>query len=96
MSYLLSCASSRTNTWETSAARISEIYGWGQNRQRVKKAIERVVKDERLIIRGCLRNGTLVRNRTAYVVCAGGRRFTAEELMQWSTPIDLPPRRKAA
>jgi hypothetical protein len=97
MAFMLSCASapdSKKRPWETSAAEISEKFGWGQNRERAKRAIERAVKDNRLIIRGYIRDGQeLDRNRyRAYIVCAGGRRFTDEEQSRWSRPKPLPPK----
>lgn len=94
MLFLLSWASSpNKRTWETSAAQISEQFGWGLNRERAKRALDRAVKDGRLLMRGYLRDGQLVPRRCAYVVCAGGRRFTDEELLRWSVPIELPPRK---
>lgn len=91
MAYLLSRASTRPDqpAWETSAAQISEQFGWGRNRERAARALDAAVKDNRLVIRGYLRDGQLVARRCAYVVCAGGRRFTDEELLRWSTPISL-------
>ncbi|WP_167107253.1 hypothetical protein [Mycobacterium sp. DL592] len=96
MAYLLSCATmpgSRRRVWETSAAQISEHFGWGGNRRRATKAIEAAVKDGRLIIRGYVRAGELLQRRCAYVVCAGGRRFTDDELFHHSGPIELPANR---
>ncbi len=95
MAYLLSWASRpvpNRRPWETSAAQISEQFGWGRNRERARRAIERAVKDNRLLVRGYLRDGELVSRRCAYVVCAGGRRFTDEELFLWSEPILLSPK----
>lgn len=92
VAFLLSCASSpdsKKRAWETSAVKISEQFGWGLNRERAKRALDRAVKDNRLIVRGYLRDGQLVQRRCSYVVCAGGRRFADHELLQWSTPIVL-------
>lgn len=94
MAFLLSWASqppgSTRRAWETSAAAISEQFGWGANRRRATKAIESAVKDGRLIVREYLRDGEIVPRRCAYLVAAGGRRFTDEERLQWSQPIALP------
>ncbi|MGV0824066.1 hypothetical protein ABQF35_14405 [Mycobacterium syngnathidarum] len=94
MMFLLSWASqppgSTKRAWETSAAAISEQFGWGANRRRATKAIESAVKDGRLIVREYLRGGQIVPRRCAYLVCAGGRRFTDEERLRWSGPIMLP------
>lgn len=94
MAFLLSWASqppgSTKRAWETSAAAISEQFGWGGNRRRAAKAIESAVKDGRLIVREYLRDGRIVPRRCAYLVCAGGRRFTDEERLKWSGPIVLP------
>lgn len=92
MSYLLSCASApgAARVWETSASEISALFGWGLNRERATKALERAVKDRRLLMREYVRDGAVVVRRRAYVVCAGGRRFTDSELVEWSTPIYLP------
>lgn len=94
MAFLLSCVTTpdaNRRPWETSAAAISEQFGWGANRRRATKAIESAVKDRRLVVREYLRDGQLVPRRCAYLVCSGGRRFTDEELVQWSRPIVLPP-----
>lgn len=90
VSYLLSRSNAKGRAWETSAAQIAEQYGWGRNRDRATKALGRAVKDRRLIIREYVRDGRVVPRRCAYVVCAGGRRFTDEELVEWSVPIELP------
>jgi len=87
MAYLLSCAGGKT--WETSAVEISEKFGWGRNRERATRALDSAVKDNRLIVREYRRDGQIVPFRCAYVVCAGGRRFTDEELFIWSAPIEL-------
>ncbi len=93
MAYLLSWASapnSAKRAWETSAAQISEQFGWGGNRERAQRAIDAAIKDGRLLMRKYVRDGVELERRRAYVVCAGGRRFTAEEVLQWSAPIVLP------
>lgn len=94
MALLLSRASTKPGQreWETSAARISEELGWGRNRQRARAAIEKAVKDGRLLKRDYLRDGQLVPRRCSYVVAAGGRRLTDEEVLTWSTPIPLKSR----
>ncbi|BBZ62970.1 hypothetical protein [Mycolicibacterium arseniciresistens] len=95
LAYLLSVATSAQSgrrLWETSAAEISERFGWPGNRRRVTAAIGAAVKDQRLVIREYVRDGKPVQRRRAYVVCAGGRRFTDGELSHYSTPIILPPR----
>lgn len=93
LAYLLSVATSPHSgrrLWETSAAEISEQFGWPGNRRRVTAAIEAAVKDQRLLIREYVRDGKPVQRRRAYVVCAGGRRFSDGELSHYSTPISLP------
>lgn len=95
MAFLLSWAStpdSKKRAWETSAAHLSEQFGWGLNRERAARALERAVKDHRLIIRGYVRDGQMVARRCSYLVASGGRQFTDEELFQWSQPIQLPPK----
>lgn len=95
MAFLVSWAASPKSgkrVWETSAAHISEHFGWGMNRERASKAIDRAVKDHRLIVRQHVRDGAVVARRCAYVVCAGGRKFTDSEMFQWSSPIQLPPK----
>lgn len=92
MAYLLSCAtpqSSRTRVWETSAAQMSELFGWPANRRRITKAIEAAKKDGRLLVREYVRKGVLVPRRCAYVVCVGGRKFTDGEASYYSAPIEL-------
>ena len=69
---------------------ISEDLGWGRNRERARAAIERAVSDGRLVKRGYMRDGQEIAQRCAYVVCAGGRRFTDEELVIVKEPILLP------
>lgn len=82
--------------WETSATDISEELGWGRNRERARAAIKRAEDDGRLVRRGFRRDGQDVKQRCAYAVCAGGRRFTDEELAIVKEPIILPSKRKAA
>ncbi|GLC05331.1 hypothetical protein [Mycobacterium kiyosense] len=81
--------------WETSATQISEELGWGRNRERATAAIQRAEDDGRLVRRGYRRDGHDVKQRCAYVICAGGRRFTDEELVIAKEPIVLPSKRKA-
>lgn len=92
MAYLLSCATAPgagKRVWETSAAQMSELFGWPANRRRIAKAIEAAKKDGRLLIREYVRNGVLVPRRCAYVVCVGGRKFTDGETSYYSAPIEL-------
>lgn len=95
---MLSRASIRAGqrAWETSATQISEELGWGRNRERARVAIQRAEDDGRLVRRGFARDGQDVKQRCAYVICAGGRRFTDEELVVVKEPIILPPKRKSA
>lgn len=92
MAFLLSWASQGTGkrAWETSTAQMSDQFGWGKNRERASKAVQAAVKDGRLVVREYIRDGQLVPRRCSYLVCSGGRRFTPEELAQWSRPISLP------
>lgn len=92
MAFLLSWApaAGSKRAWETSAAQLSEQFGWGANRRRATQALESAVKDGRLLIREYIRDGQIVPRRCAYLVCAGGRRFTDEERAQWSRAIELP------
>ena len=54
VAYLLSRVSApHKPAWETSAVQISEQFGWGLNRERAKGALDRAVKDRRLLIRRC-------------------------------------------
>lgn len=95
VAYLVSCARSQESNrkpFNTSPALLSERFHWGRNRVRANQALARAVKDQRLIIREYTRDGELVARRRSYLVCAGGRQFTDEELMRWSKPIKLPPR----
>lgn len=92
MAYLLSCATtprSGKRVWETSAAQMSEVFGWPANRRRITKAVEAAKKDGRLLIREYVRDGKPVPRRCAYVVCAGGRKFTDGEASFHSSPIEL-------
>jgi hypothetical protein len=95
---MLSRASTRAGqrAWETSATQISEELGWGRNRERARAAIQRAEDDGRLVRRGFRRDGQDVKQRCAYVICGGGRRFTDEELVIVKEPIVLTPRRQAA
>jgi hypothetical protein len=95
---MLSRASTRADKpdWETSATQISEELGWGRNRERASAAIQRAEDDGRLVRRGFTRDGQDVKQRCAYVICAGGRRFTDDELVIAKEPITLPSKRKAA
>jgi hypothetical protein len=91
VAYMLSCAcapNSNRRPWETSPAALSEQFGWGQNRERARRAIDKAEKDHRLVRRKFVRDGKEIPQRCAYVVCAGGRRFTDEELSLWSRPIE--------
>lgn len=81
--------------WETSATQISEELGWGRNRERARAAIQRAEDDGRLVRRGFIRDGQDVKQRCAYVICAGGRRFTDEELVIVKEPIALPSKRRS-
>lgn len=95
MTYLLSCATAlgaNQRPWETSVRAIAEHYGIG--RDRVRAALDRAVKDSRLVIRGYLIDGQLAPNRSMYVVCHGGRQFTDEELLAWSTPLEIESSRR--
>lgn len=49
---------------------------WGRGHPREKPG---VVRDGQEVVRKC-----------AYVVCAGGRRFTDRELFDYSAPMQLP------
>lgn len=82
--------------WETSATQISDELGWGRNRERARVAIQRAEDDGRLVRRGFTRDGQDVKQRCAYIICAGGRRFTDEELVVVKEPIILPSKRKTA
>lgn len=95
---MLSRGSTRAGqrAWETSATRISEELGWGRNRECARAAIQRAEDDGRLVRRGFVRDGQEVKQRCAYVICAGGRRFTDEELVIVRESIVLPSKRKAA
>jgi hypothetical protein len=82
--------------WETSATQISEELGWGRNRERARAAIQRAEDDGRLVRRGFRRDGQDVKQRCAYVICAGGRRFTDDELVLVKEPETLPSKRREA
>lgn len=82
--------------WETSATQISEELGWGRNRERARTAIQRAEDDGRLVRRGFRRDGQDVKQRCSYVICAGGRRFTDEELVIVKEPMTLPSKREAS
>jgi hypothetical protein len=91
LAFLVSCGrstGSNRRPWETSPAALSAQFGWGLNRVRAMRAIERAEKDHRLVRRKYLRDGKEMPNRCTYVVCCGGRRFTDEELSLWSRPIE--------
>lgn len=99
IAFMLSCArapDSNRKAWETSPLALSEQFGWGRNRERAKRALDQAEKDHRLVIRRSVRDGKPVtpggkpvtRKPVAYVVCAGGRRFTDAELQWWSRPIE--------
>lgn len=91
LAYLLSRAAPRgQKAWETSAVQIAEQFGWPRNRDRVRDALDAAVKDNRLVIRGYIRDGRQVPRRSAYVVAAGGRRLTDLEIAEFSRPIELP------
>lgn len=93
MAFLVSWATpvgSGKRVWETSAAAISEQFGWGMNRERAGRAIQRAVKHKRLLVRQYIRDGQMVPRRASYLVCAGGRKFTETELLDWDKPIPLP------
>lgn len=81
--------------WETSATQISVELGWGLNRQRASAALKRAEDDGRLVKRSFMRDGQIVRQRCAYVVCFGGRRFTDQELIIVREPIALRPKPQA-
>jgi hypothetical protein len=91
LAYLLSRVSTTAQrAWETSAAQISEQFGWGRNRQRARRAIESAAKNNRLVIRKYVRGGQEVPRRCAYVVATGGRQLTDLEVAEHSKPIELP------
>ena len=95
MAFLVSWATpinSKKRVWETSAKAVSEQFGWGMNRERAARAIARAEKDHRLIVRQYVRDGQIVPRRCAYMVCAGGRKFTESEMFRWNTPIQLDSR----
>lgn len=91
LAYLLSRAAPRgQKAWETSTVQISEQFGWGRNRNRVRDALATAVKDNRLVIRRYMCDGQEIPRRSAYVLAAGGRRLTDWEIAEYSRPIELP------
>lgn len=94
--HLLSHAGGEGKPFETSPVRIAEEFGWSRNRLRVLRALANAEKDGRLVIRRYEREGREVAKRRAYVVAAGGRRFTDWELTEYARPIVLPAKRSAA
>ncbi|WP_200885673.1 hypothetical protein [Mycobacterium kyorinense] len=90
MAYLLSHAGGGGRPFETSPALMAKEFGWSLNRDRVKRALANAEKDGRLVIRRYMRDGREVQKRRAYVVAAGGRRFTDWERAEQSRPIELP------
>jgi hypothetical protein len=92
IAFMLSCASapdSNRKAYETSPLGLSKQFNWGRNRVRAMRALKRAEKDNRLVIRRYVHDGRPVpRKPVAYVVCAGGRRFTDAELSWWSRPIE--------
>lgn len=95
MAYLLSCATpsgASKRVWETSAAQMSEVFGWPANRRRITKAIEAAKDDGRLLVREYIRDGKIVPRRCAYMVCVGGRKFTDAEKAFYEAPYELSGR----
>lgn len=90
IAYLLSHAGGNGRPFETSPARMSAEFGWSRNRQRAARAIANAEKDHRLVVRRYIRDGRELEKRRAYVVAAGGRRFTDWELSEYGRPIELP------
>lgn len=91
LAYLLSRAgTSRGKPFETSPVRISDDIGWGRNRERVRRALAIAEKEHRLVIRRFERDGRELATRWAYVVAAGGRKFTDWELAEHGRPEALP------
>lgn len=90
LAYLLSHAGGNARAFETSPARMSAEFGWSRNRERVNRAIANAEKDHRLVVRRFIRDGRELEKRRAYVVAAGGRRFTDWELTEYGRPIELP------
>lgn len=80
---------SHANGWETSAVEMSHQLGWGENRRRVRAALERLVKARRLVIREHRRDGG-GRLCQEYIFHADARRFSEEEWTMWAAPIVLP------
>lgn len=98
MLYLLSHAGGSGKPYTTSPARISDEFGWSQNRERVTRALANCEKDNRLIVRRFIRGDCELQKRRAYVVAAGGRQFTDAQLSEHNRPIVLPSKtdRKSA
>ncbi|BBZ05996.1 hypothetical protein MDOR_01650 [Mycolicibacterium doricum] len=93
LAYLLSRAgNSKGKPFETSPVRVSGDLGWGRNRERVRRALAIAAKEHRLVIRRFERDGRELATRWAYVVAAGGRKFTDWELTEYGQPIVLRPR----
>lgn len=90
LAFLLSHAGGSGKAFETSPALMSEEFGWSRNRERVNRALANAEKDHRLVIRRFVRDGRELEKRRAYVVAAGGRRFTDWELTEFGRPIELP------
>jgi len=95
MAYLLSHAGGKGKPFETSPALMSAEFGWSRNRERVNRALANAEKDGRLVIRTFWRDGRELEKRRAYVVAAGGRRFTDWELSEYGKPIMLPSKKIA-
>ncbi|BBY95185.1 hypothetical protein MGALJ_48540 [Mycobacterium gallinarum] len=92
LAYLLSRAGNAKGgkPFETSSVRISIDLGWGPNRNRVRRALDAAEKQHRLVKRKFVRDGHEQTTRWAYVVAAGGRKFTDWELTECNRPIELP------
>lgn len=92
LAYLLSRAGSAKSgkAFETSPVRISIDLGWSRNRERARRALELAEKQHRLVKRKFVRDGRELTTRWAYVVAAGGRKFTDWELTECNRPMELP------
>jgi hypothetical protein len=91
LAYLLSRAgNNKGKPFETSPDRMSADLGWGRNRERVRRALAITAKEHRLVIRRFERDGRELTTRWAYVVAAGGRKFTDWELTEYGRPMLLP------
>lgn len=92
LAYLLSRAGNTKGgkPFETSSVRISEDLGWGPNRDRVRRSLAVAEKQHRLVRQKFVRDGRELTTRWAYVVAAGGRKFTDWELTECSRPVVLP------